>query len=51
MKLTILSHSKPTIVDSTDYSFFVSERVIAMSFPSSGLMALYRNPIHVNIDL
>lgn len=27
----------------------LSERVIAMSFPSSGIMALYRNPIHVSI--
>lgn len=25
---------------------YITERVIAMSFPSSGLMAFYRNPIH-----
>lgn len=30
---------------------FVSDRVIAMSFPSTGMMALYRNPIRVNIIL
>lgn len=29
------------------YVKFISERVIAMSFPSSGKMSLYRNPIKV----
>lgn len=32
---------------SSIFSHFFAERVIAMSFPSKGVMALYRNPVHV----
>lgn len=28
--------------------FHLTERVIAMSFPSKGMMALYRNPVAVS---
>lgn len=28
----------------------VSERVIAMSFPSKGMMAMYRNNVNVSIE-
>ena len=31
--------------------FCLTERVIAMSFPSTGIRALYRNPIEVGTNL
>ena len=30
--------------------FYFTERIIAMSFPSKGVMALYRNPVRVGIN-
>jgi hypothetical protein len=32
------------------FFFMISERVIAMSFPSKGMMAMYRNNVHVSTD-